>query len=64
VGCSRSRHEQQPEFEAVVAQAQSAGTCILKAIPTSVWGGYSGDFADPDGYLWEVAWKLGLDLAD
>ncbi|HUI25094.1 MAG TPA: VOC family protein, partial [Candidatus Kryptonia bacterium] len=20
------------------------------------WGGYSGYFSDPDGYLWEVAW--------
>jgi len=21
------------------------------------WGGYSGYFADPDGYLWEVAYN-------
>jgi predicted lactoylglutathione lyase len=21
------------------------------------WGGYSGYFQDPDGYLWEVAWN-------
>lgn len=21
------------------------------------WGGYSGYFADPDGFLWEVAWN-------
>jgi uncharacterized protein len=62
VGCSRLRHEQQAEFEAVVAQAQSARARILKTIQTSEWGGYSGDFADPDGYLWEVAWNPGLDL--
>jgi hypothetical protein len=23
---------------------------------TAAWGGYSGYFSDPDGYLWEVAW--------
>jgi hypothetical protein len=34
VGCSRSRHEQQPEFEAVMAEAQSAGARILKTIET------------------------------
>ncbi len=21
------------------------------------WGGYSGHFSDPDGFLWEVAWN-------
>jgi len=24
-----------------------------------VWGGYTGYFADPDGYRWEVAWNPG-----
>ncbi len=23
------------------------------------WGGYSGYFADPDGFRWEVAWAPG-----
>ena len=23
------------------------------------WGGYSGYFADPDGFRWEVAWNPG-----
>jgi uncharacterized glyoxalase superfamily protein PhnB len=26
------------------------------------WGGYSGYFQDPDGFLWEVAWNLHLPL--
>ena len=26
------------------------------------WGGYSGYFADPDGYLWEVAYNPFTDL--
>ncbi|MGH8981476.1 MAG: hypothetical protein ACRDWE_10750 [Acidimicrobiales bacterium] len=27
------------------------------------WGGYSGYVADPDGYLWELAWGA-LDFDD
>jgi len=26
------------------------------------WGGYSSYFADPDGFLWEVAWNPFTDL--
>jgi uncharacterized protein len=29
---------------------------IVKPAQEVFWGGYSGYFADPDGYLWEVAW--------
>jgi predicted lactoylglutathione lyase len=25
--------------------------------PGRRWGGYSGYFADPDGFCWEVAWN-------
>lgn len=28
------------------------------------WRGYSGDFADPDGFLWEVAWNPFFPLAE
>jgi predicted lactoylglutathione lyase len=31
-------------------------------IPIGV--GYSGYFADPDGYLWEVAWNPHFDLTN
>jgi len=27
------------------------------------WGGYSGYFSDPDGYLWEVAYNPFTDLS-
>jgi uncharacterized protein len=51
--------------EAVLSQAQNAGGKIVKAAKETSWGGYSGYFADPDGYLWEVAyadqWKFNAD---
>ncbi|MBV9469155.1 MAG: VOC family protein [Abitibacteriaceae bacterium] len=48
--------------DATLQQAQSAGARLVKLAQDAEWGGYSGYFADPDGYLWEVAWNPGLDL--
>jgi catechol 2,3-dioxygenase-like lactoylglutathione lyase family enzyme len=45
------------EVDAVLAEARAAGAKILKAAQEAFWGGYSGYFADPDGFLWEVAWN-------
>jgi len=39
----------------VLAQAVSAGARLVKPGRKVFWGGYSGYFADPDGYLWEIA---------
>jgi catechol 2,3-dioxygenase-like lactoylglutathione lyase family enzyme len=50
---ARSREE----VDAVLAEAEAAGARILKPAQDTVWGGYSGYFADPDGHLWEVAWN-------
>ncbi|WP_411699153.1 VOC family protein [Conyzicola sp.] len=44
------------EVDAVLAAAAAAGGQIVKQADATDWGGYSGYFADPDGYLWEVAW--------
>jgi uncharacterized protein len=44
------------EVDAVLNQAQKAGAKIEKPAQNTFWGGYSGYFSDPDGYLWEVAW--------
>ena len=41
--------------DAVLAEAAGAGAEIVKPAQPASWGGYSGYFADPDGYLWEVA---------
>jgi len=45
------------EVDAVLKQAQAAGAKIIKPPQDASWGGYSGYFADPNGYLWEVAWN-------
>jgi catechol 2,3-dioxygenase-like lactoylglutathione lyase family enzyme len=44
------------EVTQVLAQAEKAGATIEKPAQDTFWGGYSGYFSDPDGYLWEVAW--------
>ncbi|HLX55516.1 MAG TPA: VOC family protein [Ktedonobacteraceae bacterium] len=45
------------EADGVLQQAQQAGATISKPAAETDWGGYSGYFQDPDGYLWEVAWN-------
>jgi catechol 2,3-dioxygenase-like lactoylglutathione lyase family enzyme len=45
------------EVDLVLAEAEAAGAAIPKRAQEAFWGGYSGYFADPDGFLWEVAWN-------
>jgi uncharacterized protein len=45
------------EADQLLADIAAAGGTIVKPAKTADWGGYSGYFADPDGYLWEVAWN-------
>lgn len=45
------------EVDAVLAEAVAAGATLQKPAEDAFWGGYSGYFADLDGYLWEVAWN-------
>ena len=40
----------------IIECAKSAGARIMKEPQETPWGGFSGYFADPDGYYWEVAW--------
>ena len=40
--------------DAVLADAERAGGAIVKPAQQAGWGGYSGQFADPDGILWKV----------
>jgi catechol 2,3-dioxygenase-like lactoylglutathione lyase family enzyme len=44
------------EVDTVLARAAEAGAVIEKPAGDTDWGGYSGYFSDPDGYLWEIAW--------
>jgi uncharacterized protein len=43
------------EVDAVLAEAQGAGGTIKRPAQRADWGGITGAFADPDGYVWEVA---------
>jgi uncharacterized protein len=43
------------EVDAVLAEAQRAGGTIKRPAAKADWGGITGAFADPDGYVWEVA---------
>ncbi|MEV7632528.1 VOC family protein [Microbacterium sp. NPDC089318] len=42
------------EVDAVLAEAEALGATVSKATRRE-WGGYSGYFADPDGFRWEIA---------
>jgi uncharacterized protein len=43
------------EVETVLAEAERAGGAIRRPAARAEWGGVTGAFADPDGYVWEVA---------
>lgn len=53
------------EVDAVLAEAERAGGTIVRPAGRAEWGGTTGAFADPDGYVWEVAhnpgWTFGED---
>ncbi len=40
-----------------LAEVASKGARITQPPRKVFWGGYSGYFADPDGYLWEIAYN-------
>lgn len=47
------------EVEIVLADAERAGGTIKRPAAQANWGGTTGAFADPDGYVWEVAHNPG-----
>ena len=52
------------EVDLVLAEAEAAGGVLLKPAEEAFWGGYSGYFSDPDGFLWEVAWNPSFPLEE
>lgn len=46
------------EVDAVLAEAEALGARVQHAVRRE-WGGYSGYFADPDGFRWEAAMNPG-----
>jgi catechol 2,3-dioxygenase-like lactoylglutathione lyase family enzyme len=47
------------EVDTVLDEAERAGATIVRPSAIADWGGTSGAFADPDGYVWEVAHNPG-----
>ena len=49
----------EPEVDAILATARAAGADPVHEATQREWGGYTGYFADPDGYRWEIATNPG-----
>ncbi len=45
------------EVDELLKEVAAKGGRIVKQGTHAYWGGYTGYFADPDGFLWEVAWN-------
>lgn len=45
------------EVDQLFSKFESQGIKIIKKPKKVFWGGYSGYIADPDGYLWEIAFN-------
>jgi uncharacterized protein len=43
------------EVSAVLNEAEQAGGTIVRKAEQAEWGGTTGAFADPEGYVWEIA---------
>ena len=52
------------EVDALLADAERAGGTVVRPARRMDWGGYSGAFADLDGYVWEVAHNPGWTIAE
>lgn len=62
-GFTLAHNEPSPaEVDRVFAEAIAAGAKPVKVPQPVFWGGYSGYFADPDGFLWEIAHNPFTDL--
>lgn len=57
---ARERHG----VDALLARVERAGARVVKPAEDAPWGGRSGYFADPDGFLWEVAWNPSFAIGD
>lgn len=45
------------KVDIIMKKAEKIGATITDLAHDRAWGGYSGYFEDPDGYLWEIAWS-------
>ena len=49
--------QSEAEVDEVIKDLKSKAVKILKEPQKVFWGGYHAYFADPDGYIWEVAYN-------
>jgi predicted lactoylglutathione lyase len=56
--------ESEDAVSAAILATQRAGATILKKPVRAPWGGFSGYFADFDGYPWEVAYNPYFPIAE
>lgn len=53
------------DVDVVLNEARWAGGTIVRPAAVAEWGGTTGAFADPEGYVWEVAhnpaWAIAAD---
>ena len=49
--------QSETKVDAIIADLKVKGVKIVKEPQKVFWGGYSSYFADPDNYLWEVAYN-------
>jgi uncharacterized protein len=49
-----------PEVAEVVTRAEAAGATVLKPAQATFWGGHHAYFADPAGFVWEIAYNSGF----
>jgi len=45
------------EVASLLARAAAGGARVVRPAAPASWGGETGVFADPDGFLWEIAWN-------
>lgn len=45
------------QVDELFARLTAKGVKVIKAPQKVFWGGYSGYIADPDGFLWEIAFN-------
>lgn len=63
-GFTLARNEKsKADVDKAFAEAVAAGAKPVREPHAAFWGGYSSYIADPDGYLWEIAWNPFTDLS-
>jgi len=45
------------EVDSLLAEVTRGGARLVRPPQRADWGGYRAYFADPDGFLWEIAWN-------